>query len=654
MRQGRYRSLVRRIYALRRSRPTLVDLETVQSPILRNIIGFSALDRKAFPDRRKKAHPITIKHNPRVEAWADILLHGVESDKGDKVLQNWAAFAEEDRNTWWDHLLFYFLAKRPDMALPFVYALAHGPEITTMRPEFLADALEHIARLCLIGAKRPHAPEATDFVPIFSSVFRKTLARYPSICSQNLLWTLSRISTPDDLEHVFNLLIESKAYMGFDTVLHFANAFSASGNAQHALRCLHRITEVASSKSAWATMVNRRRFKWSCALLLRKSVRNGKNYHLTNDIVAKFPDLGVKFDITLYNVIMHNAMEAGDYKTAFQVYSLLGENGVEPDKYTYSILLHGCTMTKLAMFDDFAEHCAKVAVELKDPWLATEYLFYLYIRRQEMAPEQAQTAATVGGEADAARMSPPPAALFIMLQGKIKSAFGSGHTHVAKLYLYFVRLIKDQNHPLLNELAKEPIIWNAFLVAFCRQQQFHQASDLIKTMTDSKDDSIPQPNVYTWNIFMRAFFQTKQVRAAERVFDIMKSRGIEPNQDTYEVLVKGYAKAQHIEKIGEFMGHVSEEKQLDPKLLRTLMNIHDRERLMRALDESRMAKEREEKQKREAEKLERERRWNLPQLGSLLSGTRLALPKASSKATSKVKAPKDDDSAPPVRRVAEG
>jgi pentatricopeptide repeat protein len=165
---------------------------------------------------------------------------------------------------------------------------------------------------------------------------------------------------------------------------------------------------------------------------------------------------------------------------------------------------------------------------------------------------------------------------------------------------------------VLGELAKGPWIWNAFLYAFCLESQFASASQLIKNMTDGKPVGIPQPNVYSWNIFMQAFFKTSQVRPAERIYEIMRSRGIEPDQYTHGVLLRGYAKAQNIEKIGEVMGNIENAQQLDPILLQALTRVQDRKKLMLVLEHAGAAKK--EKAKREAEEKARKRKSEMLEL----------------------------------------
>ncbi|KAH9218864.1 hypothetical protein DL95DRAFT_385096 [Leptodontidium sp. 2 PMI_412] len=54
----------------------------------------------------------------------------------------------------------------------------------------------------------------------------------------------------------------------------------------------------------------------------------------------------------------------------------------------------------------------------------------------------------------------------------------------------------------------------------------------------------PQPDVYTWSILLKIFMDQHQPRAAEKVLSMMRERGIEPSQVTWNKLAMGYARMQ--------------------------------------------------------------------------------------------------------------
>lgn len=205
---------------------------------------------------------------------------------------------------------------------------------------------------------------------------------------------------------------------------------------------------------------------------------------------------------------------------------------------------------------------------------------------------------------------PPPVALYIMLQMEIRSALTMSDHRVYNLYQQFRQLATTGSNPSLTALVQTPTIWNAFLLAFCKRQQFASASQLVKDMMDGQT----QPNVYSWNILMQAFFKTGQVQAADRVFEIMRNKSVDPDQFSYGILLRGYAKAQLVERIGDTMQHVETAEEMDPDLLRALAKVVNRKSLMFTLEKSRLDREARAQAQLIADAEVERQRWEFPQL----------------------------------------
>jgi pentatricopeptide repeat protein len=657
---GRYRSLRRRILAHSAREAQVLSLDQPLDLLKMEHItkAFAALDRKVYARLNRRSHPIILRHLPDCASWAASLFSNGAATEADQVWRNWNAFDAETREQYWPHLLVYLLDKFPHRVQSFLQALTHRPCVDSLNLWIIADAFEHLARGYLNRSWKSVAQgeqlqqSKAQFIPTFYHVFREHLAPHKRICSQDLLFCVAKLASTEDFQRIFDLMKDSGTLVGHHVLLHYANTFAKAGDFRQALSCLGTIAKGAANDKSRVQIANEKRFRWSCALTLHRSMVNKENYHETTGIVATLVDFGVKLDILLYNVIIHNAMEAGDHHTAFKVYNTLDENGLKPDKITFSTLLHGCTMmADPSKFNDFADYCAETAKEMKDPWLATDYLYYqivclhresrntdaLLARSQQLrqvylkffSPRSLEPFWAVGSAssradsppspsdnilAESTFMDPPPVALYIMLQLEILKASTTNKDRVWTLYQKFIGLVQTRYDPVLSKLAKDPIIWNAFLLSFCRAQHFEHASQAVRDMADNGSP----PNIYTWNIFMQGFFKTQQINAAERVHEIMRSRGIEPDQFTYEVMLRGYARAQHVRKVGEVMEHVEREKQVDPKLLRDLARVHDQRRVLYELEKARVRREQwmevEANAKEQREKL----RWAPPKFAPLI------------------------------------
>ncbi|KAF2847940.1 hypothetical protein T440DRAFT_470532 [Plenodomus tracheiphilus IPT5] len=650
MQRGHYRSLCRRIANLSQWHLQDIDLSSDLGPENSDwlIQAFAALDRSVYAQVANFTREIRIIHRPECALWCSMLLEGIDQDDDTRMWKNWTKHELQVRELAWRPLLVYLLDCKPSRALDFMQILVEDSRLRgDLDPSVLADALGYLSRLHLNG-RYDTDPDwnidpvrnGLEFAPAFYNVYTRILTKRTHTLSQDLIYNISQFAEIEDFKKIFDLLIEEKTRFGFDTLLHYANVFAEAGEVDYALRCMNKLSEAWRNDGAWDKVVDRQRLRWTCALILRKTASQESGYRATPGLIENFIGMGVKMDLTLYNVVMHNAMEAGDYATAFKLYNSLEEHDLKPDTHTLGILLHGCTLQdNPLMFSAFARHCRDTARETQNSWLASEYLYHLYVRHQDTVnAEEFATGlwraylkiftatalepfvslrrrylrariAAPALEPGITLMEPPPMALYIMLQVEIQYAMSLGGQPVQTLYDQFKVLVLTNKHPGLTELAKQPIIWNAFLLAFCRKELFASASQVVRDMSENS----PQPNVYSWNIFMQAFFKTGQVQAAERVFEIMRSRGIDPDQYTHGVLLRGYAKAQLVDRIGETMQQLDAEHEMDPGLIQALSRVVDRENMMRVLEESRIAKEARIQQQAEKEAEERSQRWTMPE-----------------------------------------
>ncbi|KAJ4986492.1 Protein Rf1, mitochondrial [Stagonosporopsis vannaccii] len=648
---GQYRSLRRLIISLKQwdvdtedvSKDTPVDTEDE----LWLLNTFAALDRSVYPRLHALTTPITLQHAPECREHALRLLDNVHLDGVSRLFSNWHKHKEQQKL--YQGTLIYMLDHTPGYAQDLLTLLATDEQLPCSAP-LLADALAHLARLHVKGeypAQQGWEESPKANVRKFITTFLNcTPFIDTAVYSQDLLHSLVVLADIEDLKKIYSALIESGTRLSIGTMLHFASAFGEAGEFRYAIQCLERRLAVYTD-AARIGIVNTQLFHWTCAVILRGSMHAAKEYHETPAIVAAMVQLGVKMDLLLYDVVMHNAMDAGDFATAFKVFNSLESNGLSPDHYTFSILLHGCaTQHDPGEFKTFAEFCCRKAKELKDTWLATDFVHYAYACEQskpvaarnsnaiwrayldlfDLAPLQpfVRDGSRAMKDAideeslnvDKQRLAPKPATLYLMLQTEIQTLENLGVHYLERLYKTFKHAISSTRaHPSLVSLAQNPIVWNAFLFAFCRRNQYASASAVIK---DMGAHGCP-PNIYSWNIFMQAFFKSGQVAAADRVFELMRARGVDPDAFTYGTMVRGYAKAQLTDRIGETMQHIPEDAQLEPDLLRALGQVQARADLTTSLERNRLAKMRKDAEEAERKAREEEKRFEVPQFRSLFA-----------------------------------
>ncbi|PVI07776.1 hypothetical protein DM02DRAFT_511551 [Periconia macrospinosa] len=629
---GRYRSLRRRHLNFKRSSTESMSLN-IQEGRLDSVLGrlraFASLDYLGYPKQLKNiTHELRLQHDQQCPSWISMLFPNGDSTK---MAENWMSFEPDLRAKIWPYLLIYLLEYQPDWALQFIRMLIEQPKIVyTPKLDMIADALTHISSIYTRRLRRVDANSQARDAEVASQLV--PICYYFMQCgpafrmfSQSFFYNMTRLADIEDLKLLLELLEGSPIFLLSATHLQFANTFAKAGEQDFALRCLKAVRSKTNDFKRYLKIVNREPFRWSCALLLRLSSRNGQNYHDMPALVAQIVEMGVQLDTLLYNVIMKNAMEAGDYSTAFQVFNTLSDHGLTPTEYTFATLLYGCTTSnEPAKYNDYAEHCLQQAKTLRYQWLAADYLYYHYIcsyrsidewqdhdfqnllgiyseifdtgplelffgpriRRPATSEEENDTTSTFEP------LPPVPLALYIMLQARIQVDLRISYHRVWELYLRFEKLVREKANPHINEMAMRPMIWNAFLLVCCRNQQFSHASHIMEEMRARGR----QPNRYSWTMMMQAFFRAGQTAAGERIYGWMMTHGIEVTNFTHGAILIEYARNERYEDIGKIMDHADSE-QLDPDVLGALGKVRDRWALLKEMQES----EKRKKQEREAD-----------------------------------------------------
>jgi pentatricopeptide repeat protein len=561
--------------------------------------GFAALDRKIHPWIRRLTFDLQIYHDARcTEA-----LRGVKSNQ--ELRDRWYAIENNQDSSEppiWQAMLLFLLDKRPLQALEFLRVTGCDPD---RDPLFLATAMEYLARLFTMSEIEVYGAQTRAvLVHTFHNIFRVHLYKHPMLCTQDLLSNITRLATRSTLPSIYDILSEHQAVMSHFTLLVWAEMFTNRGYIDRALQVLKRVATETCPPGFEMVLVESRAFKQSCTHLVNQCIKRKRDYHLIPQIIAELTKIGVKHGRYINNVIIKHGLAAGDYDTAFRVFNAMEENGIPPDGHTYSTLLSGCSRSdNPSIFRAFAERCRIKASELEDPLLAANYIHYLYaVTRLDGADAVDASALLLDSYAQFFELAPlqsldagldprsfpvglnlpaEPLALFVILSNKIRAAQEFSNASVLQLYHSFRTASHPGNnpHPAIAALASTTYIYNAFLKAFCDNLQFASASALIADMTDAVD-GLPQPGVIGWTIFMNAFFRNEQKQAAERVFEIMRSRGVEPSQVTWKVLLKMYAKDRRdVEKLVAILQNIDPDEDLDPKVMAVLAQLHQEKKL---------------------------------------------------------------------------
>lgn len=352
----------------------------------------------------------------------------------------------------------------------------------------------------------------------------------------------------------------------WNTYLHFTTYLARNNHFEEASEALMAAKNAGAELNGWE-------FRSNCATLLRRSSEQPDGLRVCLRIVSDLVDMGVKLNNPICDIVMLNAVEAGDLKTAFSIYHSLVERGLQPTESTFAVLLKGCKMdiddaeTLNQTIRDAIQHVAVRQSEL----CASEILHCLALHHSKHSPDTAlHTLAEAYAQLFDVQplyklglpisrisqqpdefMPPTSPALNFMVGATIDHYLArlSDYDSIVLTYDRWRAQVEAGTDPALATLATTDHTANIFLKAFIlRSEGLIHATKVMRDMQRELPPSAGveqiKPTVQSWSIFLHGFTRHGKTKLAEQVLNYMRSKGIEPNHVTWNTLVTGYARAQ--------------------------------------------------------------------------------------------------------------
>lgn len=392
-------------------------------------------------------------------------------------------------------------------------------------------------------------------------------------CASKIRRVMYLILTRSDMpvvEQLYDVLWQNKVLMASSkwTLLHFAHIFARNGDFERALQMLQDAVDLGIQTTSIP-------FLSTCNRILRSVMVDPRRYHSGITVLSQLVGMGLEINSHIYTTLIRNSLEAGDLKNALKIFDHLEKNNVEPNHFTYAILLQGLRECNDA---EVVERIITKALRCElDAWAATELVlcFYSLLDRNNTANiynsvcnmyldyfdpsplrELDILPGSVSPRSPNATWKPPPAMIGIMLTVFLKHH--GTEENVVQIYDRFRRGIL--NGTGLQQLAIGDFAYNAFMQT---ASQWHGTlrlcSDILRDMSSTdkviedpqtgKSVSHALPTLRTWSILAHAFARQNQPVAAEKVVELMEQQGLKPDVVTWASLLKAHAEAQDIHSI---------------------------------------------------------------------------------------------------------
>lgn len=498
---------------------------------------------------------------PHAANWVDIVTTRI-AEKQDPDINGLAKSSDwTDPNMVWAHIALWLLHYDQNGLVEFLLATSSSSPLP-----WVLDCLQVLAAHYAQMANK-------DTILHFGKLHEIFCANAENVKEQKVAFDgrfirrMAPYSTPTQMSGLYRAMRLADIEIHHYDWLYIAWYFAKNDHCHQALEALleaHRAGAPIEGNS----------FLSVCATLLRGSMKQPDGLRVCLHIFDNLVGIGVTPNTQLCNILMLNAAEAGDIKTALGVYQSMVDNDVVADKYTNAIMLKCCKLDidNAELLNQTITRAIEGLNISQNPVIATEILHCLALHHTRNNKENAwtiicQAFAQIFELSPLERLGLPipqsvkatPRAKEPMIASKFEIGImlhayvqlvidGHGSTARAQdMYKLYHALIESRTEPFAST-AMSTHCYNAFLIASIQDKRtLINAAQIIKDMQNLSAESPPKavaPDVYSWSIFLHGFTLHGQLKLAEQVLSYMRDKGIEPNAVTLNTLLLGYSTRQ--------------------------------------------------------------------------------------------------------------
>ena len=520
-------------------------------------------------DDYKEGRPLALDFDPAVDDWLTSVLDALNNGREAIALEDLPHQPDQGHPWMFMQISLWLMSHEPDRLVDFLLATHHEPYPSVWRVQ---DCLHFLAKHLSRSEESRKPIRKQRLLHAFHTLAYRTDGERFRVMNFPVREVL-RCCTPDEACDIYHTVSDCQIHVHGFTLLHFADRFAKDGNFELA-------SEALLAAKDHGVMVNRTNFRAACSSVIRSCMSQPEGLRVCLRLVSELVDVGLELNGPICDIIMLNAVDAGDIDTAFGVYRSLVDRGLKPRETTFAILLKAC---RLNIDDaDLLNGVIRDAIDQisvrKSTLVATEILNCLALHHTKHNPDSALRTLTEAYaqlfdteplhllglplpsvQQQRATTEPPlppsPHALVFMISASISRihTYSSHPDEIFALYTRWRDLVASGAHASISALATTDHLANLFLMAFIRSPSgLIHASRVVRDMQrplTAPPATVEQckPTTQTFSIFLHGFTRHNKLQLAEQVLTYMRSKGIEPSKVTWTTLLYGYTRNQDVE-----------------------------------------------------------------------------------------------------------
>ncbi|CAJ2502563.1 Uu.00g099570.m01.CDS01 [Anthostomella pinea] len=522
----------------------------------------------------------------------------------------WQRLDTERRERLWPQMILSALNGKPGVLPSFVRATFDSSWCPSYVIEDMFYALFRATNV-LSDGKRIEKETCKVAVKLLESC----PPRYIGLEQTALLKIASPMSN-DELVDFYQDLKRTEHPLHANTLLHFASHFAASAEHKlHAADIIYSLTEIPGFD------INSPAAASVCTSLLTLN-ENGplpEGHAAPDELFKLLLERGLRPNLLGLSALMRNFCVRGHIDTAWTIFELLLQHGIEPDTHVYSILFNGATQNmdiasarrilrvigeRGAWSPVIVNDCLEIIRrdneaqqerrrrQRKKSSNAWRPMLQLYAKFYDLAPLQKLTLfplenvlvsssapqkhttpvsemmASLPPQPESMLMQPDSITLSTMLGAHMRTIHGP--SNLRRYYAHFKHLVSAEDLTAVGLLEKhQTLVYDIFLRAFLQYKiSLDFALDIVRTMLFRAKREKQQlgynrlyhsPSVHTWTILLNGFKNHWQTEGAIHVLNLMSKTGdVQPNIVTWNALITSFALERDVRGAVKAMRYLEE------------------------------------------------------------------------------------------------
>ncbi|KAL3677547.1 hypothetical protein R1sor_027495 [Riccia sorocarpa] len=265
-------------------------------------------------------------------------------------------------------------------------------------------------------------------------------------------------------------------------------------------------------------------------------------------------DPDIRSNVFVWNSVLSVLVCNARVDKAFHYFRLMKEEGVEPDRITYSTMIAGCSKALGGYY-----RAQELVNEMRERGFRLDSVMYGALINVCAANHMTEEARLTFEEMQAA--------------GFVPNLFH----YSSLLNSYALKGKHEEAEQVLEEmkaagLRPNKVVWNSLINGYARAKLPHKAREVFESMTTYG----LQPDMISFCSLMDAYAKGGQAKEAQEIFDQMKAAGLKPGSNSYSILIAAYGRSGDLSMIRRLSKEIDQimGSDMDIHLFNSLLKLY--------------------------------------------------------------------------------